>query len=99
MLVGAPHRKLDIKIADLFLAEIVALAMHGEGSHTRVLGEEHGVTVALVHIAVDDENPLHVGVIAQDHIRRNSNIGEHTKAFPIITKCMVCTSCYMCCNK
>ena len=72
-LVVARDRKVYVKVGNLPLAEEVALAMHAEGGHARILRKEHGVAVALVHVAVNDENALNL-VVAQDHVSSDSDV-------------------------
>jgi len=62
-----PHSSIR---AHLLRREVVGLAVHAEREHRGPRPEKHGVSVPLVHVAVDDQYlPDGLRVVPEGHVR------------------------------
>ena len=61
--------------------------MHGKCHDARLVGEENGIAVALMHVTVDNEDAFNrVGIVPKYNICCHCDVGKDTESFAIVVE-------------
>src|SRR4051812_31460848 len=90
-------RQANIQIAFLLAEWIVMLAMHRECKDTRLVLEEPGGTISLVHVQVNNKYLFNLAC-SQQVISSNGKVIQHTESFTAVCIGVVGASGSIKCN-
>mmetsp|Transcript_8008 Transcript_8008/g.17577 ORF Transcript_8008/g.17577 Transcript_8008/m.17577 type:complete len:212 (-) Transcript_8008:122-757(-) len=85
---------LDIQGGSLLFRKVVGRAVKGEGEDRLVGGEDVCTAIALVHVQINHQHPLHhERIVPKRHTGCHGNVIKDAKSFAVIGKGVMRASC------